>query len=262
MAEVVREPLPGGALPDIGTLLSDTMADMTEDLGPYLLAGLGVMVISMPIVLGFIFFLYLGMFIVLFAMMGAGMAITVAMSEMLGDTFGAIGALLTQLGSFAGLFAFIMVAVALLSMILAPFNASVTRAIALYQRGGAKPEFNAAFNTASKDIPKVIGIAALTGLLSAVLLMFCYVPALAVPVVFGFAAGFAALHGAGPRDAMKLSIAHFRQHPGWHVQFGLIYTLLFMVASYVPVLGPMFMTALWVRTYRELFGDGDEVVLS
>jgi hypothetical protein len=35
-----------------------------------------------------------------------------------------------------------------------------------------------------------------------------------------------------------------------------------MVASYVPVLGPIFLSALHVRAYREMFGDGEEPVLT
>lgn len=263
MAEpVVREPLPGGEAPDVGKLLNETIAEFTDDIGPYLLAGLGHTLVVMPVVFGAIILLYLGMIFGMFGgMIGIGV-VGAMVGSMLGETAGGLSMLVSQLIFFLLIFLAIVAFGAGLGAVLAPFNASLTRAVAAYQRGEGELGFNAAFSTAGQDIMKVVAGAVLIASLAMVLLMFCYIPVLIVPFVFGFFSPLIYLHGLGPLDAFRTSLAHFQAHMSYHLTIAALLLVLGMVASYVPVLGPAFLSAFHVRAYRAMFGDGVEPVLA
>ncbi len=263
MAEpVVREPVVGGDAPDVGKLLNATIADVTDDIGPYLLAGLGHTLVVMPIVLVAIVVMYLGMIFGMFGgMLGVGIFAGI-IGSMLGETAGGVSMLLAQLLFFLVFFLGIVAFGAGLGALLAPFNASLTRAIAAYQRGEGELTFGSAFETLSQDVAKVMGGAVLLGAIAMVLVMFCYVPVLLVPLVLGFYSPMIYLHGEGPISALKTSVVHFQSHMGYHLTIGALGMAMGIFASYVPVLGPVFLAAFHVRAYREMFGDGEEMVLT
>lgn len=258
---VVREPLPGGETPDVGKLLNETIAEFTDDIGPYLLAGLGHTLVVLPVVFGAIILLYLGMIFGMFGgMIGVGI-VGALVGSILGETAGTLSLLVSQLLFFLLIFLAIIAFGAALGAVLAPFNASLTRAVAAYQRGEGELGFNAAFTTLGQDVVKVVLGAVLLASMAMVLLMFCYLPVLIVPLVFGFFGPMIYLHGMGPLDAFRVSIAHFRSHMSYHLTVAALGFAMGMVASYVPVLGPAFLTAFHVRAYRAMFGDGLAPVL-
>jgi len=258
---VVRQPVEGGEEPDVGAVLNETLAEMTDDLGPYVLASLGHTVVVVPVAIAAVFIGYIFVVVVIMGgSIGAGLA-TALMAELLGDAAGGLTMLGSQLLLFAALFACMAAFGAAIAAVTAPLNASLIRAVAAHQRGEATLSFGSAFGTATQDVGKVVLTAILYGGLAVVLLMMCYLPVLLLPLVFGFVSSMVALHRLGPLGAFSTSVAHFRKHPSFHLIFGAVNIGLGMVAAYVPVLGPAFLTALHVRAYREMFGDGDELVM-
>jgi uncharacterized membrane protein len=140
----------------------------------------------------------------------------------------------------------------------APLHASLYRAVAAQQRGEKPLELGSAFSTLTQGLMPAIGAACIVVALSLLGVMFCYLPALLVPIFFGFTMGFAALHGLGGTQSARLSLQHAMKNLNWYVMFGILSIVMSMVASYVPVVGPMFAIAFHVRAYRYLFGDGSE----
>ena len=63
-------PSPGGNLPDIGKLLSDTFAEFGDHIGPYLLAGLGFTLVLMPITFVSVIGAYVGVGVGMFGLVG------------------------------------------------------------------------------------------------------------------------------------------------------------------------------------------------
>jgi len=257
---VVRAPVEGGVEPDVGKVLNETIAEFTDDIGPYVLASLGHTLVVVPVVLIAVLVMYFGMFFVIFGGSFGAAAVAILMTELMGEAVGGLSMLASQLLLFAGIFGVIGAFGAGIAAITAPLNASLVRAVAAHQRGEATLDIASAFGTATKDLVKVVGMAIIMGLLAMFLLMMCYVPVLVLPLVFGFASSMVHLHRKGPISAFTTSVAHFQKHPSFHLVFGALSIALSMVASYVPVLGPAFITALHVRAYREMFGDGEELV--
>ena len=57
--------------------------------------------------------------------------------------------------------------------------------------------------------------------------------------------------------AAELRARGFAARPN-HVLFALLFMAVSMVATYVPILGPMFISALHLRAHRTMFGDERE----
>jgi hypothetical protein len=144
--------------------------------------------------------------------------------------------------------------------VLAPFNASLMRAVAAHQRGEQTLGFSAAFSSLTKDLMTVIVTGLLLSWLTICLLMCCYVPALLVPLMLSFVGALVALHGLGVKSAFKTAFTHAKNHLGWHALYMLAHIGISIVANNIPVIGPAFMIALHVRAQRALFGDGENPV--
>lgn len=241
----------GGALPDVGTLLSATIAEFSDNIGPYALAGLGHFLVLMPVTFVGIIVGYIAM---LFAMLGGmtGSAMVgVGVGGDAGDALAGIGSLASMALSFLALFAVI----AAMMAILAPVSASLHRAVAAHQRGEKVLELGSAFGTLTQDIVPVLIVAILYGATIAIGLMLCYLPGLIAMIVFGFAPLLVYIGRKSPVAALSLSASHFMEHMSFYLPFGGLYIVIMMVAGYVPIIGPMFGMALHVRAYREIFGD-------
>src|SRR5687768_2800127 len=106
--------LPGGELPDVGKILTETFSEFGENIGPYAMAGLGHFLVMMPIIFVTIMVGYLVLFGGMIGTMAIGSVLSVMISETLGSGLGDIGILLTSILSvvvpilmFVGLLAFV-----------------------------------------------------------------------------------------------------------------------------------------------------------
>lgn len=251
----------GGKFPDFGNLFSATLGEFVDHLGDYVMLGLGQMLIVFPAAFFLIFLLYGGITVlILGGVMGSG-ALGALVAEGAGDDTGALvmlgGTALTALATIAAFFALILGFAALL----APVGASVTRAIARHQRGEGKLTFQDAFATYTQDLLSVFAIAAILVTGTLVGLCFCYLPGLAFGMLLSMAPPMVYLHRQPAMTAFRVSLRDLTANAGWYLQFAVIYFAVAMIASYVPILGPMFLTSLHVRAYRERFGDADEPLL-
>lgn len=252
----VLGPLPGGALPEVGKLLNETIAEFTDNFQGYLLAGLGHFLVLMPVTVVSVIVVYVGLmggFVATLVLGGIG---TVLLEQVLGDLGAQMGALLTTVLSMVVPAVLLFGMIGALVALLAPLNASLYRAIAAHQRGEQKLELTAAFTAAHTGIVPVVLVTLATVAIALALMMFCYLPALAVPILLPFAFGLVALGGVGPVKALTSSARHSTANLQWYVVYGLLSIVLGMVASNVPVLGMAFLCAFHVRAYRYVFGDG------
>ncbi|MCB9672250.1 MAG: hypothetical protein H6736_04205 [Alphaproteobacteria bacterium] len=261
MSKVVREPLPGGVVPDPIELFKSTLEELLDDVVPYLLAGVGQMVIVVPLVFVLIFFLYFVMFGTMFGGIFVGIAAAAVTGEVLGDDAAGLVFMLTYLGTWAVMLAAMVFVAVFIGAVLAPTQASLVRRVAEHQRGGRKLDFTACFSDAFLDLPSVVGVTLLVGTLFAVGMLLCYLPGLVAIVLLGFASSLVVLHRMGPVHAARTSVAHVMANPGFHGMFGLLYFATSMLAAYIPIIGTMFLMALHVRAARTLFGDGEEAVV-
>lgn len=241
----------GAELPDLGTLISETFEEFIENIGPYALAGVGHLLVLMPltgVVLLGAYTIALGLGLVVFV--GLGIATT-----LVSDDLAIIGMLVGQFGIFGCMFVLFLLAGLLLGAVMAPLNGSMIRSVARHQRGEAPLTFTAAFSDAGTDAVKMILATWLLGVASLVGLFFCYLPVLLVPLFLGFVTTMVALHGSRPREAAAANIRHVLDHLEWHLPYFLISIAMALIANYIPILGPMFLTAFHCRTHRHLFGD-------
>lgn len=248
----------GGELPDLGALLNETVTEFMENIGPYALAGLGQMLVVIPIALVMIF----GMYAMIALGIGGMLAGGAGLAAVLPGELAGLGALAGALVGLAVIAVCFFGFIGLMGAMMAPINASLLRAIAAHQRGEKTLELSSAFSSLGENIGAVIGGAAILTLLSVALSMMCYFPAL-LPVIFlGFAAPLIALHGRGAVEGIQAAAAHARSHLKWHALYGLLHFALLMAASSIPVVGVMFVLAFQVRAYRRVFGDGRQPVLA
>jgi hypothetical protein len=252
--------LEGGELPELGKLVSDTFAEFGDNIGPYVLAGLGLYLVTIPIALVAVFVGYFvgGVGFVGVALVGG--VIGSVVGDNVDQGLGALVMVGAQLLSVAVLFLMIGVIIVGIVGLLAPINASLARAVAAHQRGEKPLELQSAFSSMGRDVVPVIVVTSAVTLLAVVLALFCYFPALAVTVLFPFAGTLVALHGDGAGAALRKAFAHARANLGWYVPFGLLFVVVTMVGANVPVVGPAFLVALQVRAFRHVFGDGPAVV--
>lgn len=250
---------PGGGLPSLGALYSETLTDLTENLQGYAMAGLAFMAIVMPVsMIGGIVAMVL-----MQAVLFLGLAASAVGSAALADATGAGGPVM-MLGSFGSVLVAIASSFAVITLMvgfLAPVSASVSRAIAAHQRGEAPLTFGGALGTMTQDPMAAMATLLLVTGGAFVGMLFCYVGALVPAILFGFAFTMVSLHRKGVMDALRISAKHAMARPAEHAAYALAYMATAMVAGSVPVLGHMFLMALGVRAYRKMFGDGAEPVL-
>lgn len=248
---------PGGALPPLGDLFNESFQDFGQNIGGYLLATLGVMLVAFPVTM---VLTMVGM-VVMYAVIILGIVGSAVGGAALGEASQDAAGLMAVFGSFGSMFAGFFVMALFVSLgvgLTAPLNASLERAIAAHQRGEAPLEFNAAFKTMGEGFMSAVTAQLLVTGASLLGVFFCYVGALVPLVLFSFVMPMVALHRKGAFEALSRCARHAMAHPSEHLTFGLVYFGMTLVASYVPIVGPAFMRGLKVRAYRKFFGDGAE----
>ncbi len=238
----------GGQLPPVGTVLSETLSAFTRDMGPYALAGLGQLVVVLPVVFGLFITLYAAIVVVAFG----GMAGAAVVAES-GSEEGAAAMSLLLVGVLVLL---VLGMIGLVNALLAPVFGSLYRAIAQFQRGEGELGFGSAFSSLGTQLVPGIVVMILVMVLVSIGAVLCYLPALLVGFFIPWAFPLVALHGVGPFAALKRSAGCARRHFSWHLGFFGYSLLVNIVGNYIPLVGPMFALAFHVRVYREVFGDG------
>lgn len=245
-------PEPGGAVPPIGALFTETIDDLSKNFGGYALATLGFLAVAVPVTM----FLVFGVIIAVNILVAIGIAGSAAAADASGGDAGGLVALGGTFGTIGlavlGFFGIILLAVTVAS----PFSASLQRAVAAHQRGEEPLSFNAAFRTWNQNVVAYAMVLLFVTGASFVGVMFCYVGALVPAVLFGFAPFMVALHGAGAGAALGATSRHARANLKDHLVYAGLVFVVNVVASQIPVLGQGFVTALTVRGYRKVFGDG------
>ncbi|MCB9677737.1 MAG: hypothetical protein H6737_21705 [Alphaproteobacteria bacterium] len=244
------------AMPDPIQLFKETFDSFTkDDLGPYLLAGLGQFAVVVPVVLVLIFVLYFGMFAWIFGGFFAFAFVAAFGVELLGEDLGVmlgfVGMMLWYAAGFAGLLGIS----AAIGAGMAPMQASLSRRIAAYQREKKTLDFSAAFSDVGQDVVPVMIVALVVGMLVAVGAMFMYLPGLIAYALFGHAALLVALNRYSAFDALKTSAKSVMAHGSYYGMFWVLYFACAMVAAYIPIVGPMFLVAVHIRAHRHIFGD-------
>jgi hypothetical protein len=240
----------GGQLPPVGPLLSETLSAFTRELGPYALAGLGQLVVLLPIVMGVSIFAYVIAIVLAIGAAAGSTAISHGGSDQ--------GAALFSVGMIAAMTLLVLGMVFLMNVLLAPVFGSLYRAVARHQRGEQELSFGAPFSSLGTRLGSGIVVMSSVSVLVLLGALACYFPALLVAMLCSLAFPLVALHGLRPFAALGRSFAHVRQNFKWHLGYFGYSLLVNLVANYVPVVGPMFVLAFQVRVYREVFGDGDE----
>jgi hypothetical protein len=256
-----RGPEPGGTFPSIGDLFNETVAEFSDNMSAYIMAGLGQVLVLVPVLIVGMFAIYFLMFGGMFGVILGGVGIGALLAEMVNEVLGISVIFASYLLSFLVPIVILMGGVGILITVLAPFNASLLRAVAAHQRGEKDIDIPGVFATLNQDLGNVIGVGILLGMLTVLGLSLCYLPALLVTLVLGFASARVALHRKGPFESLQTAASHFSAHISWYVTFGAVYIGLSMVATYVPILGSAFLLAFHTRAYRKVFGDGETAVI-
>ncbi len=254
--------LPGGEHPELAALFQETLSDFQDHFAEYLVAGIAQFAVTMAAVLVAVFAGYLLMTVGILVLGFALVGLLIAAEQALGDDAAALLMIPGQLTMFLGFLVGAGMFGALMGGVLAPMHASLTRAVAAHQRGEQKLEPMAAFSTLTVRPVGAFVAGSMTAGLAVAGIFLCYLPALLVPVLFGFGGTLVALHPLGGLRALALSARHALANPSWALPFGLVSSVLLMVSGNVPVVGPMFVLSLQVRAHRYVFGDADEPVLS
>jgi uncharacterized membrane protein len=197
-------------------LFTPMFDDIKSHLGGYLLAGLG----------------YFGaMFLSILALVLAFGLGAVPGAILDDETVLSIGITATGLLLYApGLTLVVLVVVPLM-------NASLLRAVAARLDGDGTLGIGSAFSTFRQDARNVVVVHVLVQLVAFVGLLACYLPGLVALAALNFAAPLVVLHGMTPIAAMKLSVARFREHMGWHATFVLLTIVILFVVQYIPIVG-------------------------
>jgi hypothetical protein len=120
---------------------------------------------------------------------------------------------------------------------LAAFSASLIRALWAWQEGGVAPSFNAAVSTIFQGPLRAISVASLTFLIALAGLSMCVLPGIALGIAMQFALVGVAVDSVSPLAAIRRSVEHARDHPGWHLQIWVFGVLLVFVLGNVPFIG-------------------------
>ncbi len=248
----------GGYTPSVTDLASSAISDVTDNLGPYALAGLGLSLLNIVVLFIAIPLTYLGVGFGVMAGMFGGGAIGIA-ALAVNETLGLI---LTSFLPFIGMFVGMMLPIAALSIgltfITAPVGASMYRAIAERQRGGEELTIASAFSSLGTNVVGVIGTTLLFLLFFIPGIMMCYIPGFIVSFALHWAIPAAALHNRSPLEAVMQSIKHVQENTLWHLGFWGLGIAIAMISGYIPVIGQMVLFSYIIKGYRAAFGDGPE----
>lgn len=217
-----------GALPDVMKVFTNTLDDLMKHFVDYLLAGLGMMLPVFVITFG----LVIGALVVGFVPMLIGAALDEP-----------------ELGSLAGIVVMtgaIIVATLIATVLTAPLQASLARALVEHQFSGEKLGFGSAYSRATVDLPGVLGLTFAQIALALIGLMMCYFPALIVGLVLSFALPGLIVHRLGVVEAIKRSVQHTVANPLWHLGFFALGFVILFVGQNVPLIGPLLSIPFWL----------------
>jgi hypothetical protein len=218
-------------------LLSDSVNDLFKNFVPYLLAGLGIVCVTLPLSL-----VLFGGALAVAAFVGVALEAEDLMGLLFG--VGAIGA------------------IGVLVVVTAPLNAGLTRGMWAWIDEGRPLRFGSAFTDLNQDALSVIGLAWLLLMMTGTGLVFCYLPALIPGLLFSFALPAVAIHRRGVFEALGVSARHVTQHFVWHLGYHFLGLGIVLVASQIPLIGTMIGGPIYLsytlRAYRAIFGAGSE----
>ncbi|HHO50947.1 MAG TPA: hypothetical protein ENK18_08765 [Deltaproteobacteria bacterium] len=231
--------LPGGdpqALSDPMSATNAVIADVKDNLVPYLLCGLS--------------------FVTVFTLVTSA-CVAVPFVGILPGVI-AEDELLLALGSVFGFVAYMLMLLAAIVIVYPLMAASTLRGIDQQLRGGPRLGLMSPVNDMFSGAGRVVALYALGTLLTLVGMLFFYVPGLIVAVLMMFAMPMVVLEGAGPIEAMKRGWGHMLEHPSWHLP---VWLLMFIgsAAMQLTIVGILFvypvMLAYHLVAYRIAFGD-------
>lgn len=230
-----------GELPPVMSLFSATINDVMANFVGYLVAGLGLMLVT--IVLTFV-----GIGLV-YGLMFGGLAVGIALDD---EAVASIGAIV---GMFAGTFALI----GLVSVVTGPMTASIYRAVWGNLTRQEPLTFGAPFSTAFTGLAGVLGVTVLTFTIVMFGALFCYLPGLVASLFLHMALPAVVVHGRGPVEAVAWSASHVRENLTWHLGAWGLGMVIMLVGSYIPLIGvaiavPVY-AAYTLRVYRAVAGD-------
>jgi len=242
-------------LPEPLDLFKEVFDELSADPSPYVVAGLGQFLITMPALLMLFMVLYFGIgtwLLSSFLIFGAGVALGV---QLLGESLGIIaGSLVFGLWILLGVVLLTALVIGV-GAVLAPLNASLVRRIVAHQQGGQKLEFNAAFTHLTQDIVPVMLVSVAVSSAVLVGLFFFYIPGLIAAVLLGHASYLVILQRYSVGRALQTSVHSVQSHGNYYAMFWLLYFVCAMIASYIPIIGPMYLAAVHLRSHAALFGE-------
>jgi len=236
------------ALPSPVDLVTSTLSIFMDNILPMLMLGLGQLVVGLIAAVVLIPF-FLGCVVAL----SVGLGATGGVIDVLLDGQGQLGAgagVLSLLVSYiVGIGGLLIVA----TIITSPFVGSLMRAMDAHLAGEAEATFGGVFETATQQPLKDIASNTLLMVLVVLGLPFCYVGAL-IPAFFLMWMTLACeVDGLTLSDAIRRSIRAIRERPAWCLGVYALGIVFGMLASYVPILGPVAAILFTLRAYRAIF---------
>lgn len=228
------------APPDVLDLLKELFEDLQKRFVVYFLGGLGIGMVTLPMVFVGIFLMYGGMF--------GGMVPGIMMNDEGVMMLGMFG------GMFLGLFALIALSVG----IMAPMQASLARNMWDFMDGGEDLTLGAPFNRATENLGPTLVYILGHMVVGTFLTMLCYLPGIVWFFLTDLAWCKVVLEGEKPVDAVKWSIGHVQENPSWHVGYFLLLVGMSILLSYLPLIGyfiaPSVTMAWRVYAYGRMMG--------
>jgi len=223
---------PAGNLSDPLDVARRFFADVGDNVGGYI----GLTVVQLVVL-----FLAIGVFVVL-----GGLAFLPGIM------------LESELLTFLGLGAFILLCVPMLTVPSALMTASMLRGLDAQERGGPKIGAMTSLTGITQDAGRILAFYLLYSVMAIVGMMMCYLPGLVASTVGMFAMPMVVLEGAGAFEAMGRSWRHTRENVEWHVPVWIVLYVLIVVTQFT-VVGLLAWFPLIVGyqyfAYRVAFGD-------
>lgn len=274
MQAAPRRREPGGRIPDLSALVQQTVDDVSGNVGPHLLAVVVVTACGLPIgvIAGVI--LWIGVFgtllggAVLELVLMAVSALGAVGLESLGVPAAVAGggAALVVIASIplpylaAALLA--VVGFSALGVVLSPLHAAWQRAVARDQRGEGELDPRAIPGLVGQDIGSVLLCSAVVTTVVTLALVTTGPGALVPMALLGAAPPLVSLHRVPWWRALHLSARYAVRQPRLAIGSQAGFWALSFVAGAVPLLGPAFLTSLYVRAWRAQLGDGPDSTLA
>lgn len=213
----------GADEPPIGKIIEMLVERCAKDPVSWLLGGLlpGLAALVLPLVL----------LPLLYGVIFLGMLPGLALDDDLATAGGAVAA------SLVGVLGLVL----LLTAVTAPMSASLHRAVWRVLREGGALGPGDALSTWSQDAGRVVLYQILSTAIISVGALFFVVPGILAAAALSFAGPAIYIHRLSIREAIARSVAHFREHWGWHLLLWICSALLHTAVRSIPVVGPMLM---------------------